>query len=416
MKKAILLLGVFLFAFNLTTGKDLKSVNLSLESQKNIYAPSGDACIQQLVHTESNLWLSISNWGCFTDFWISPYIELLYPAGSFPGGSNLEYLFLGALWVGGIVEGETLVSVGADGWLWNYEMFPDDCPEGGIKKIEEFGDQEFVAVYTDTLVNTGYDDPYDLRFHKPLNIEITQHSYSWISPPYDDFVLLDYTIKNFGDKFISKAYIGFYMDTDILHLSNSSGWRDDITGFIEKLFEVPEGTKKIDLAWAADNNGDLVRGQITPKSPIGVFGFKLLSSFNSEPKISYNWWVSEGYDPVNLDFGPWKKSNWDLWNNTYGIWCEGGKGTPCGDRAKYFLMSNGEFDYDQINTCIDQSDSGWLPPPAICADLADGYDTRFLYSFGPFDIPAKDSISFVVGIIMGDSLHRGENPFDYHNP
>jgi hypothetical protein len=418
MKKAILLLSVFLFAFNLTTGKDLKSVNSSLDSQKTIDIKSQNFCTQQQLHTESNLWLSISNYGVFTQFvpsWPDNGLDT-WPCAEFPAGSDLEYLFLGAVWVGGIVEGETLVSVGADGWLLEYEMFPDSCPEGGIKKFEEFGDQEFLAVYNDRFIDTGYDDPYDLRHHKPLNIEITQHSYSWISPPYNDFVLLDYTVRNYGDKFISKAYIGFYMDADIYHISNGQGYRDDITGHTEKTIGLPEGIKKIDLAWAADNNGDLVKGQITPRSPIGVFGFRLLDSPNPEAQISYNWWVSEGSDPVNLDFGPWKKSNWDLWSNTYGMWCEGGKGTPCGDRAKYFLMSNGEFDYDQIYTCIDQSDSGWLPPPAICADLADGYDTKFLYSFGPFDIPAKDSISFAVGIIMGDSLHRGENLFDNQNP
>jgi len=419
MKKATLFLLAFFFTFNLASGRDSRCINSALESAKEIHSTSYDPCYQQLVHRESNLWFTITNWGFLGSQGGSipeTGTNLPAPSAHFPGGSDLDYLFMGAIWVGGIVEGETLVSVGTDGWLMNFEMFPDICPDGEIKKIEEFGDQELVATYTDTLVDTGYDDPYDLRFHKPLNIKITQHSYSWISPPYDDFVILDYKIKNFGDKFISKAYIGFYMDTDILHLSTSGGFRDDVTGFVKKLIQLPEGIKMLELAWSADNDGDLVDGVITQRSPIGVFGFKLLGSSNPESKISFNWWVSNGNDPVNLDFGPWKKSNWDLWIQNYGIWCEGGKGTPCGDRAKYFLMSNQEYDYGQIYTCIDQSDSGWLPPPSICADLADGYDTRFLYSFGPFDIPAKSSISFAVGIIMGDSLHRGENPFDPQNP
>jgi len=416
MKRMLMFLLVFFLAFIKVNAKDFNGVNSPVEAKK-IFESSAESCIVQQLHTESNLLLSISNYGVFTRFiptW--PHIpEDIYPCAEFPAGSDLDYLFLGAIWVGGVVEGETLVSVGADGWLWNYEMFPDSCPNGEIKKLERLGDQEFVATYTDTLRDTGYDDPYDLRHHKPLNIKVIQHSYSWISPPYDDFVLLDYKIKNYGNKFISKAYIGFYMDTDIMYIANSSGFRDDVTGFIKSV-EAPEGPREINLAWAADNDGDLVRGQITSHSPIGVFGFKLLGPSNPEPNVSYNWWVSEGSDPINLDFGPWKKSSWDLWAKNYGTWCEGGKGTPCGDRAKYFLMSNGEYDYDQIYTCIDQTDSGWLPPPSICRDLADGYDTRFLYSFGPFDIPAKDSINFVVGIIMGDSLHKGLNPIDPQNP
>jgi len=416
MKKCILFILAWLVTFNLVSGKDLKGVKLFPESQKSTI--SQEVCFNQLLQTESNLWLGISNCGTFysVEDTLPSADPMPYPAASFPAGSMLEYLFLGAVWVGGVVEGETLVSIGVDGGLLNYEMFPDVCPEGEIKKLEEFGDQEFLAVYVDTLPPSARDhwEPYEYRYHKPLNVEISQHSYSWISPPYDDFVLLDYTVRNFGDKFISKAYIGFYMDTDIYYLSNaSSGYRDDITGYVEKTIELPEGIKKIGLAWAADNNGDLVKGQITAKSPIGIFGFKLLGSSNPEPKISYNWW---GIDPFDLDFGPWKKSNWGKWIENYDIWCEGGKGTPCGDRAKYFLMSNGEFDYDQIYTCVDQGASGWLPPPSNCMDLADGSDIVFLYSFGPFDIPAKDSINFAVGIIMGDSLHRGENPFDNQNP
>jgi len=417
MKKTLMFLLAFFLAFIQVNGKDLKGVNSPVESEETLKALS-DPCNQQLVHRESNLWLTITNWGFLgseSRSLLDSETGLPAPSAEFPGGSGLEYLFMGALWVGGIVEGETLVSVGADGWFHNNEMMPAMCPNGKIVRMEYFGDQEFVSGYTDTSIYWATPDEYDKRPHKPLNIKVTQHSYSWVTPPYDDFVLLDYKVKNIGYQFISKAYIGFYMDTDILHITNTYGYLDDITGFMKSIV-VPEGTRKIDLAWSADNDGDLVRGQITPRSPIGVYGFKLLGSSNPVPNLSYNWWTSEGSDPVNLDFGPWKKSNWDLWSKNYGTWCEGGKGTPCGDRAKYFIMSNGEFDYDQVYTCIDQTDSGWLPPPSMCRDLADGYDTRFLYSFGPFDIPAKDSISFTVGIIMGDSLHKGLNPINPQNP
>lgn len=415
MKKFALTLSAFLIAFSPAWGKGL---NTSFDT-KNKFSSTSSPCEQQLVHRESNLWLAITNWGLLgSQGGALPETgtESSAPSAHFPGGSELNYLFVGALWVGGVVEGETLVSIGEDGWIINFEMLPDICPDGEVKKLEKYGDQELVATYTDSLTDSGFDDPYDLRFHKPIKVKVTQHSYSWVSPPYDDFVILDYWINNFGDKLISRAYIGFYMDTDIYHITTFPGYLDDVTGFKNESFELPEGGKKIELAWAADNNGDLSNGKISSKSPIGVLGFALLGSSNPAAEVSYNWWVSNGNDPESLDFGPWKESNLDLWRRNYDIWCEGGKGTPCGDRAKYFLMSNGEHDYDQVYTCVDQSASGWLPPPAICADLADGYDSRFLYSFGPFDIPPQDSINFAVGIIMGDSLHRKDNPLDPLNP
>ncbi len=34
----------------------------------------------------------------------------------YPRGSNVEYLFAGAFWIGAVVGRDTLVSMGADGW------------------------------------------------------------------------------------------------------------------------------------------------------------------------------------------------------------------------------------------------------------------------------------------------------------
>jgi hypothetical protein len=127
--------------------------------------------------------------------------------------------------------------------------------------------------------------------------------------------------------------------------------------------------------------------------------------------------MSEGNDPINLDWGPQKQTNWDLWIQNYGGWCEGGKGTPCGDRPKYYTMSNREFDYDQVFACQDKSDSGWLPPSSFCTDLADGYDTRYLFSFGPVPLlHPGETTKVTVGYIAGESFHFRTNPIDPSNP
>ncbi|RKX26006.1 MAG: hypothetical protein DRP47_08865, partial [Candidatus Zixiibacteriota bacterium] len=48
----------------------------------------------------------------------------------YPKGSNVAYMFGGAFWIGAVVGRDTLVSVGADGWQWVYEMYPDEAPFG----------------------------------------------------------------------------------------------------------------------------------------------------------------------------------------------------------------------------------------------------------------------------------------------
>jgi hypothetical protein len=72
-------------------------------------------------------------------------------------------------------------------------------------------------------------------------------------------------------------------------------------------------------------------------------------------------------------------------------------------------MSNGEFDYDQIFACAwpaDHPDEGLLDASTECVDLANGYDTRYLLSFGPFDqIAPGESLIITIGYIAGADFH-----------
>lgn len=205
--------------------------------------------------------------------------------------------------------------------------------------------------------------------------------------------------------------MGFYYDGDVMYINNSAGFYDDITGFKRFYISPANETTEVNLAWLADNNGDPYQGAWTPYSLTGVTALRVLETPNPALKYSYNWWVSEGNDPVNLDWGPQKQANWDLWLSRYSTWCEGGKGTPCGDRAKYFVMSNGEIDYDQIYTAVDNTAEGWLPPPGpgLRVDLADGFDTRYLFSFGPFELLIQDTLHFVMALVADDSFHTYPN-------
>jgi hypothetical protein len=198
-------------------------------------------------------------------------------------------------------------------------------------------------------------------------------------------------------------------------------FRDDITGFRATYPSASWGDTTqyqdtINIGWIADDNGDLGKGGVvTDNSVPSVTGVRVVRAPTKE--ISFNYWMSEGNYPEDYDWGPWKESNWELWKKNYGTWCDGGKGTPCGDRAKYFIMSNGEHDYDQIFACIHKEDSGWLEPPGFCTDLADGYDTRYLFSFGPIPIlHPGDSTKVTVGYVAGENFHYKVNSIDVNNP
>jgi hypothetical protein len=395
---------------------------------------------QQRVHRTSDVQMCMTNWGamgsrmrdlseskggCFNPH---PEEELPAPSFEYPSGSGIEYLYQGGIWIGAKIGDSVYTTVGYDGGLWVYELWPDgpaplvDILERSTKPTascyspDAVSHQDLIAVYTDTSADIPLspwkpeDCDWDQRKHHPLDVRVTQKSYSWDTEGYDKFIIAEYTIENIGSYLLSEAYIGFFMDSDIMHIDESIpglfGYVDDITGFLH----VYAGDT-VNIAWIADNDGHGVEGEMTwtSVSPRSVIGMKVLLTPNPDLEVSYNWWVSA---PSN--WGPWIAANQNIWQsmNPYGsgnLFPDNVLGTPGGDVSKYFLMSNGEVDYDQIYSCVwpdDHPEDGWLPPNPECVDIANGCDTRFLISFGPFDqIAPGDSLTFAVAYVIGESLH-----------
>lgn len=375
--------------------------------------------LDQRVHKVGSVGMTITNYGIYGSQ-MDPSIKdpetgLPAPSCQFPYGSGIEYLFQGALWIGAVVDNDTLVSTGHDGWQHIFEMYPGSLPEGRIVKRstrpsdpayspDAISEADYIATYYDTLTDQSWVplNPDDGRPHIPLGLKIVQESYSWSASVYEDFILFRYTITNIGSHYLHRVFCGLYFDCDIYHISSSSGFQDDISGSY-KCFD--ENTSdSVFVAWSADNNGDpSVPGLWDFRSPRAAIGASLLD-YPTSPQFSFNWWVSWGDNP-SLDWGPRRQEN----NRDFGT---GGLGTPAGDRNKYYIMSTPEVDYDQLWSAVNQSAQGWvLPNAAIANNLADGYDTRFLFSFGAIDLAPGDSTQFAFVVAMGDNFHR--NPTDF---
>ncbi|MCC6962340.1 MAG: hypothetical protein IT585_03730, partial [candidate division Zixibacteria bacterium] len=420
-------------AMKRTTDDDLRRMAL----RKVMATPNTQNC----SHRVGNVFFTITNWGFFgsqfgdaTDwlrenYCLGPGVIAgeSAPSFEFPAGTGISYLFQGALWIGAIVDEDTLVSFGADGWQRTNEMYPRAAPFDNIVQLssrrtsefyspEAVSEQDYFAEYTDTLVDdalTGRDF-LDNRSHKPLGIKILQRSYAWSFSYAEDFVLIDYKIVNIGDRDLRKMYMALYVDADIWNLSVnplvSNGFDDDITGYLANIQSPTcnQLTENIDIAWIADFDGDPEGGVFNQYSPTGVAGTRVVRSPNPELNYSFNWWVSNG-DDTNLDWGPRLQAN----NRDFG----GFLGTPEGDRNKYYIMSQPEFDYDQIYSAVDHTAQGWLPPNATFAtDLADGFDTRYLFSFGPFELSPGDTLPITIGYVAGDKFHRTPNDFRLFSP
>ncbi len=405
---------LFLFLFlclmlqgqGFSRGLDIENKNITLQDPKPVVIPEDLRHVA--VHDAGKLYSSFYDGfysiGYASGSIIDPETDLVANETSYPNGSDINYLFFGGIWVGGIVNGDTLVSTISDGWAGALEMQPHDPDAGGIYRTGDFSDDEFVTIVTDTF-------PAD--FHVPMNLNVTQKSYSWADPMYDDFTIVEYTVHNFGAEDITDGWAGVLLDPDVYHSSEFSGYSDDCSGLLDTLLEAGNPSSRALIGYSFDNDGNpLEDGSYlwVDESPRGAISLQFLGGDFTPDYINFNWWISNG-NP-SLDFGPRREGTPE---DPFFEFSEGVLGTPVQDKDKYYVLSHPEIDYDQIFAAVDHTADGWLAPDQsqIAIDFADGYDTRFMMSFGPFDLPVGASVSFTVALVAGDNVHV--NGSDFHD-
>lgn len=381
------------------------------------------------AHRIGRLELAVANNGTFGhEYHPGPSVDAftgqqINASCQYPKNSNVHYLFGGAFWIGAVVGRDTLVSVGADGWQWTYEMYPDESPFGEMeyRSIKDptspryegaISEEDYISVYYDTLT-TGVPADFFGRPHRPLNIEVRQASYAWSYAYAEDFVLFDYQIKNIGSEELNSVYMGIYVDCMVCYdcFGNTIGYTDDHCGFLHT-FSTTSGSCEfldtISTAWIADDDGDLERifedGSRHPCPH--VTGARIVRTPAESLDVSFNWWISNTNSA--LDFGPRERAETGRLREEWRDFRTGGVGTPEGDANKYYQLRNREFDYNQVYTAsIGPADSLWmLPDQEQAENFADGYDARYLLSFGPFDIHPGQTLPISFAYVAGENLHQ----------
>jgi hypothetical protein len=387
---------------------NLESIQLQ-NSQNDTNSP----CHDLVFHDIGKIGLYLTNLGRFTNYVISP--TFVPPTCIYPYPGDNEHLYSGSFWIGAVVGQDTLVSTGIGGWYISAELYPDNCPEGEIQEESVISHQDFTAVYYDTLVDSNYPifDPFENRLHIPINVEITQRSYAWDYTLTEDFIILDFSVKNIDINQLNDVYIGIYIDGDVKKIEQPYGWDDDICGF-KKTADIPGGCghqTDINLAWTADADGKqyFLDSECTLPS---LTGLRLIRSPSDSTNLSFNWWISNG-NP-NLDWGPRQIGTPEDPFRDFG----GFLGTPAGDKNKYYIMSHSEIDYDLLFTGVDHTAEGWLPPPphfSYC--FAEHIDCRYLLSFGPFNIEPGQNIPITMAFVGGENFHTDPSAFEMlYNP
>lgn len=140
-----------------------------------------------------------------------------YPAE----GSNA--LYLGSLMAGISADQVSDCAYGGDYPNYRFDWQVTDTGELMITPGTA-ADQEGVAVYQDSRAPLA----------NQVGLEVTQHSYAWANPPYDDFVLLSFTLQNISGSPLENLYVGFYTDWDLIDYDdNEANWdADNALGYV----------------------------------------------------------------------------------------------------------------------------------------------------------------------------------------
>lgn len=425
--------------FSETDARSNPKVDLSQRNQISSFSTSETPVVEYAVHNRGNMQIVLGNNGTFGSFG-SPQVSALtgetVQSCIYPRQSDIVFLWVGALWIGAVVGRDTVVSCATEDWYQTAEFWPDPNPRDVLnagfryESIDVASDlyspnakseEDITCYYTDTLTDPSIvqRDPTDQRNHKPLNLKVKQRTMAWSYSYADDFILFDYEIESIGFQELNDVYLGVFVDGDVWHITRNGpqGWNDDIVGFYRThpAKDAREGCEFVDtinVAWTADNDGDPAGSNWDIKSATSLAGVRVVRTPSDSLSYSFNWWIINYSDPT-LDFGPRQAGTADdpfrRMNERLG--------TPMGDRNKYYLMNHDEFDYDLMYTALDLSSSGWLPPPEHVKQFASGYDSRYLLSFGPFNISPGQKLPITFAWIGGEGFHQKATDFEeYFDP
>ncbi len=339
-----------------------------------------------VVHNVGNIWQHVSNWGLIGSAPSLPTTFSDSPSAMWPAASGNEYIWAAGLWVGGRVQGETLVStagfpgefmptpspadtihataMGAPGGgRYPWPDADDDADgredeetlnglddDGDLLVDEDFaayGDQHFVCTYNDfepALVEAQPD-------HTPLDIVVVQQSIQWSSPLAEDFIGYDFTIANVGVAAIEDVYLGMFADFDIGPRGIPGISDDDYAGFVSTVVQASNGTMvPVQVAYMHDGA-------------------------QTNPLNGYAGWVLCGHtlDPAGVAAPP--EPAVGSFQRFAGNASFAQGGDPTNDSERYDLLSRQEWDADVMPGR--QSDYRVLSASGPFASLSPGQSLRY---------------------------------------
>ncbi len=282
------------------------------------------------VHDVGELRVHASNWGALGSGPGTGFPFSNAPSAEWPAGSRVEYLWLGGLWVGALVDGIPKVSTAAYQTEFRpsadvrdvvyYSAFgtpggnrlpssaADDDEDGLIDEDKLDGydddadgqiDEDYAAISDQMLsrVFSDYDPSAIIIYpdHSPLNLLVHEESYQFDDPDYDDFVGFKFRIFSASPYPLQDVYIGVFADGDVGHRDIPNAYEDDATAFQQDILvdHGDHGVQAYDFAYWYDVDGD--GGEAPAYCGIVMFDYPVATYANFSGAAAFE----DGGDPTN---------------------------------------------------------------------------------------------------------------------
>ncbi|MFN0203608.1 MAG: hypothetical protein ACKVTZ_18930 [Bacteroidia bacterium] len=180
------------------------------------------------VTAAANVCTTISNLGIIGNAFNGSYDVLGYPSAEYPCGSGIEHIFEGGLWIGGVIDGQTLVTTGAvddaSGYITGKAGFEFTSKKGlneasslvtsAVYNPSATSHQDLTSSFTDTsaFVISSSGGQIPIQNHIPLGLKVDFAAYNWNYSFANFFVILNYRITNVSSKPIDSVFVGYWVD------------------------------------------------------------------------------------------------------------------------------------------------------------------------------------------------------------
>lgn len=187
-----------------------------------------------------NIGLTVTNFGTYGHgFTLWPR----QPSCEYPIGSGIEHIFDGGLWIGAFTSNDSLgtgrqgpfvttaavdaASVSARGGGFEFTNRPGDrvversaLLDSKVYSPLAVSHQDFVMEYSDTSTTLAGGEI--IPGHNPIGVTVHQESYSWNLSFANNFVIMNYWIKNVSGKYLDSVFIGLWTDAVVRNTNITS--------------------------------------------------------------------------------------------------------------------------------------------------------------------------------------------------